>query len=143
MLIIGIDPGVSNGIAIYKDGKLDRLETHTVSNIIEFLKIVKFNKCKVIIEDSRLQSYLFTGSASKRHTALKIARDVGGVDMICRIIESICLIYDEEFIAISPKSKGKKLNAEEFKIATGWEKQSNQHERDAAMIAWNFRNAKV
>jgi hypothetical protein len=35
---------------------------------------------------------------------------------------------------ISPKHKGRKLDAETFNKLTGWQKKSNQHERDAAMV---------
>ena len=142
MLVIGIDPGVNNGVAIYIDGNLDRLETHTVLSLIEFLKDLKSSKYKACIEDSRLQSHLFTGSCDNRAAALKIARDVGGGDMICRIIEQLAEENNMDIIGISPKSKGKKLGSEEFNKITGWTKQSNQHERDAAMVAWRFRNAK-
>jgi hypothetical protein len=143
MLIIGIDPGVNIGVASYRNGMLFSLDTYTIAELIDELKILQFCNCKVVIEDSRLQSHLFTGSESKRSAALKIARDVGGVDMICRIIDQLAEENNIDIIGISPKSKGKKLGAEEFKKITGWTKQSNQHERDAAMVAWRFRNAKL
>jgi len=43
-------------------------------------------------------------------------------------------------VAISPRTKGEKLNAAEFKAVTGWECASNQHCRDAAMVGWLFRH---
>ena len=43
---------------------------------------------------------------------------------------------------ISPKGKGAKVNAERFEQVTGWTGASNEHTRDAAMVAYPYRNAK-
>jgi len=42
---------------------------------------------------------------------------------------------------VSPKGKGAKVNAEQFKKLTGWDRPSNQHERDSAMVGWAYRRA--
>ena len=39
------------------------------------------------------------------------------------------------------RAKGSKLDAEAFGLVTGWEGKSNQHERDGAMVAWQYRMA--
>jgi hypothetical protein len=43
---------------------------------------------------------------------------------------------------ISPKHKGRKLDAETFNKLTGWQKKSNQHERDAAMCVFSHGGIK-
>ena len=43
--------------------------------------------------------------------------------------------------SISPLGKGHKMAADQFERITGWSKPSNQHERDAAMVAWPYRGA--
>ena len=40
---------------------------------------------------------------------------------------------------VGPKHKGAKLDAEQFAKVTGWTGSSNQHERDADMVAWQYR----
>ena len=41
---------------------------------------------------------------------------------------------------VSPLQKGSKVNRDDFAIKTGWVDKSNEHNRDAAMVAWPFRN---
>jgi len=136
-MIIGIDPGTNTGMAFYKNGKLVELMTvppvvisHWIDNSVK----------RVVFEDSRLQSHVFTTTAS-RAAALKMARNVGEIDAWCKLIVSICAGKGVDAHGISPKGKGAKLNAEQFAEKTGWNKSSNQHERDAAMVAWLYRTA--
>ena len=139
-LVIGIDPGVNMGIAVYIDGKLSKIDTMTVLGVICWLPGQLSDNTLIVIEDSRMQSYMFTGSKDNRASALKQARNLGSVDGICTLIAAICATRKTELICISPKGKGKKLNKEEFEQKTGWKKPSNQHCRDAAVVAWRYRN---
>jgi hypothetical protein len=139
-LVIGIEPGVNMGIAVYIDGKLSKIDTMTVLGVICWLPGQLSEKTLIVIEDSRLQSYMFTGAKDNRASALKQARNLGSVDGICTLIEEICATRKNDLICISPKSKGKKLNRAELEQKTGWVKPSNQHCRDAAVVAWRYRN---
>jgi len=141
MKVIGIDPGVKNGLAEYENGVLVSVHTYSVIEIIHWLPdYLKIHQCIVVIEDSRLQSYMFTGNDKNRATALKIARNVGMVDIVCSILEELCKFSGTELIKISPKGKGEKLNMDKFRQVTGSEIKTNQHNRDAAMVAWPYRN---
>ena len=95
---------------------------------------------RVVFEDSRLISHSFT-TVKSRAGALKIARNVGEIDAWCKLIVLACESLNIPAHGISPKAKGKKLNADQFKALTGWALKSNQHERDAAMVAWKYRGA--
>lgn len=136
--ILGIDPGASTGVAVYIDGKLNRLET------IEPWQIPKlfdgFRVDRVVFEDSHLTSFMFT-TAPSRAAALKMARNVGEVDAWCKLIVAVCDQLKIPAHSISPKQKGAKLDAKAFERLTGWASQSNQHERDAAAVAWPYRSA--
>lgn len=137
--LIGIDPGKNTGIAIYRDGALHQL--HTLSpDMIESL-LVRVRPDLVVYEDSRQQSAVFSRGTNARAT-LKIARNVGEIDMLCRQIEDMCRRHGLESLGVSPLRKGAKLDADRFAAVTGWVKRSNQHERDAAMCAYKYRNAK-
>lgn len=134
---MGIDPGASTGIAIYHGGKLASLHTvepHQLESIIS-------TAGRVVYEDSRLISHMFT-TVKSRPAALKMARNVGEIDAWCKLIVAICDRKGIPANGISPKHKGAKLDAAQFKAATGWTERSNQHERDAAMVAWTYRGAK-
>lgn len=135
--VVGIDPGVSTGWATYIDGKLMGLQT--IKPIDIYAQIVTSEAELFVFEDSRLQSAVWVPSKNKA-VANNIARKIGQVDALCSLIEETCNRYDIKFIRVSPKAKGGKMNAEDFNKLTGWTARSNQHERDAAMVAWQLRN---
>ncbi len=137
-IIVGIDPGASTGFAVIGDGVLTNLLTISPWEIEIELSGVPIDR--VIFEDSRLQSHTWT-RATTRAAAAKMARNVGQVDAWCSLIVGICGRLGIPAHGISPKAKGKKLNAEQFRSATGWAGKSNQHERDAAMCAFPYRGA--
>jgi hypothetical protein len=144
MLVIGLDPGKSFGFAAYQHKKLVQLETYCLVGVLGVLRHLTGNDL-VIIEDSRLQSVLFPrinarGVGVNHKTQLKIARDVGRIDSYCDIVQEFCVSSAIPLIKISPEQKGKKLDAEAFAKKTGWEGKTNQHVRDAAIVAWPFRN---
>ena len=141
MRVIGIDPGLNTGVAIYKDGKLTELLTIEPIGLPDVLNSIFDEPTFIAFEDSRLQSHIWIPSQSKG-VAANIARKVGMVDAWCYMIERLCESYDIAYMRISPKAKGEKLNAEDFKRITGWTGKSNQHERDGAMVAWQFRSRK-
>lgn len=138
MTIMGIDPGVQTGIAIYRAGQLDELRTiapHEIADCIHGQQ-----PSRVIFEDSRLTSFMFN-QVKSRPAALKMARNVGEIDAWSRLITSVCGELGIACHGISPKGKGAKVGAAEFARLTGWLAQSNQHERDGAMVAFPYRRA--
>jgi hypothetical protein len=139
MKILGIDPGYNTGWATYHDGKLVALLTIQPYQIANFLNASVPDR--VVFEDSRLTSFMFTTVAS-RPVALNMARKVGQIDAWCRLITDICAELNIPAHGISPKAKGKKLDAKEFTRITGWAGPSNEHTRDAAMVAWPYRGAR-
>ena len=137
--IVGIDPGASTGIAIFRGGKLAALRTIEPVGIED--EILALWPSRVIFEDSRLQSHTWTQAAS-RAAAAKMARNVGQIDAWSSLITAICAKHGIPCHGISPQGKGAKLNAEQFERMTGWTLTSNQHNRDAAMVAYPYRAAK-
>lgn len=138
-LILGIDPGAHTGVATYVGGQLTDLETvgpHQIERLIRGRA-----PARVVFEDSRMQSHTWTSSASKA-AAAKMARNVGQVDAWCNLITAICAELGIAAHGISPAGKGAKLNALQFASVTGWLHRSNEHERDAAMVAWKYRGAR-
>jgi hypothetical protein len=139
-LILGIDPGASTGVARFVDGDLVRLDTIGPHQIERTLRDVMPGR--VVFEDSRLQSHAWTAQAkAARGAALATARSLGQVDAWCRLITEVCAELGIPAHGISPAAKGPKRGAENFAIYTGWQASSNQHERDAAMVAWPFRRS--
>ena len=137
--ILGIDPGSSTGVASYINGKLVHLATIEPVEIAARIEAVR--PARVVFEDSRLLSHTWT-TIKSRPAALKMARNVGEVDAWCKLIVAVCAQLDIPAHGISPKGKGAKVGATEFGRITGWAGASNEHTRDAAMVAWRYRSAK-
>lgn len=138
-LILGIDPGSNTGLATYIGGKLVHLDTIAPVEIAARIELAR--PARVVFEDSRLLSYTWT-QVKSRPAALKMARNVGEVDAWCKLIVAVCDQFAIPAHGISPKGKGAKVNAERFEQVTGWTGASNEHTRDAAMVAWPYRSAK-
>lgn len=139
VIIIGIDPGAHTGMAVYTGGVLTMLDTIDPVLIADVLR--ERMPARVVFEDSRLQSKTWTTTAS-RAAALKMARNVGQVDAWCTLIVAICDILGVPAHGISPAGKGAKVDAVAFARITGWAGKSNEHNRDAAMVAWPYRGAR-
>lgn len=135
--VVGIDPGVNTGTALYCNGKLTVLETIQPIDIQTFILMSRVDL--FVFEDSRMQSNVWIPSGNKA-VANNIARKIGQVDALCSLIQETCERYDIKYMRVSPKAKGEKLKAKDFNNLTGWTTKSNQHERDAAMVAWQLRN---
>ena len=135
---MGLDPGTHTGLALFQGGFLVRLETIHPASIRSAL--VQWQPQRVVFEDSRLQSHAWTGHAN-RAAALKVARNIGEVDAWCKLIVEHCAELGIAAHGISPKQKGAKHDADSFRELTGWAGRTNQHERDAALVAFPYRRA--
>lgn len=135
-MLIGIDPGMNTGIAHFEAGKLVRLMTIEPHQIERHLD--QWKPAGVVFEDSRLLSHTWT-TVKSRAAALKMARNVGEVDAYCRLIFTFCAERRIPVLSISPKGKGAKMDHDSFCELTGWFGQTNEHKRDAAMVAWPYR----
>lgn len=138
-VVVGIDPGTNTGIALIRAGVLTQLQTIHPLDLHEHLE--RLRPDRVVFEDSRLTSHLFTSNA-RSAVAKSMARKVGQVDMVCGLIVEACSRLGIAAHGISPKGKGAKVAAEAFARVTGWTGSSNEHTRDAAMVAWPYRRAK-
>lgn len=135
--IVGIDPGRHTGVALFVGGVLVGLYETTTVSLGGLLRAL--NPDGIVFEDSRLQSRVWAAHGQSRFAALKIARNVGEIDLQCRLIEEIAATMGVPSYGVSPLKKGAKLNAATFKKVTGWVGRSNEHKRDAAMVAWPYR----
>jgi hypothetical protein len=134
--ILGVDPGASTGLAAFDGGAITFLKTIEPHSIEHNLR--HYMPARVVFEDSRLESKVWTAAGS-RAAQLKIARNVGQIDAWCSLITSVCADLGIPAHGISPTAKGAKLDAAAFALVTRWAGRSNQHERDAAMVAWPYR----
>jgi hypothetical protein len=139
-VVLCIDPGVTCGLAIYRGSELCELESAGPGKALA--RTGQIQPDLVVIEDARKDSAIWQGRGKTiTHAAARaVGANVGmnrgiGLTLIDAIEHGGVRV-----IAISPSRKGRKLKAPEFARVTGWIDQTNQHERDAAML---FRAARL
>lgn len=135
MIWIGIDTGTHTGLAVWDDTKREFLEIETLS-IHKALDKVRWYKdfCSkygqdlfVIFEDARQRNWFGERTNAKLQGAGSIKRD-------CAIWEDFLKDEEVQFRAMPPQKGCTKLSADYFKKVTGWQKQTSNHARDAAML---------
>lgn len=136
-VVIGADPGKVTGVSIFRGGRLDRFLTTDHADALLTIRVQRPEL--VVLEDSR-KDPLYARSGVTARGMARIARSVGEIDQRCREIEDLCRREGIEIICVSPRGKGRKLNAAEFAALTGWTGRTNQHVRDAAMVSWPYRH---
>lgn len=140
--VLGIDPGSCTGVALYVDGKLAGHTSIKPVHIQDTLRAYAAHaqRVQVVFEDSRLQSTIFSDKKCKNEKTKKaVARKVGRIDAWCELIGDTCDELGVKSLGISPKEKGAKVAPSAYEHVTGWAGRTNEHERDASMIARPFR----
>lgn len=138
--LIGIDPGVTTGLCIYykPEKRICQLRSGILLEMLFMLKESiwwdRINNDRVFIrmEDSRLRKWI---PRQKTETAERGRREGAGyVKAHCAIWEDWFKIVGIPHELVAPKNNKTKVSAEYFKKLTGWEGQTNEHSRDAAML---------
>lgn len=139
MRVIGIDPGESTGFASYEDGKLTNLWTFKPLQAILFLSNADHNDGTLyVLEDSRMSSANYHDTTQTKAVIFTMGRRVGTVDRLCALYQEA--LGKNEMLRLSPLQKGSKWDHDALKAAAGWDKgQTNEHVRDAALVAWPYR----
>ena len=132
MYIIGIDPGVMTGLAVYckEDGL--KMFCLTISRAMSLIKSLKaYNSVnKVVVEDARKRTWYGNNSNAKLQGAGSIKRD-------CQIWEDFLTEQNIPFEMKHPIKGGTKIDRKLFnQYWQGFEVagKNNEHTRDAAML---------
>jgi hypothetical protein len=135
-IVLGIDPGAKTGVATFIDGSLHQIQTLTHQDLLKLLVDGTINGkvTAVIFEDSTKQKHVWHRTGLTAPAMMRVARNVGMVDEMCRNIVRVCSEQGIPAVAVSPLGKGAKLSAEVFKKRIGWQPRTSQHGRDAAMV---------
>lgn len=130
---IGIDTGTKTGFAVWEDGKLQVVESMTITQAMrKILTAYPYQTTKLYIEDARK----WIGFNGKTKTTDARLQGAGSVKRDASIWEDWCKENGYQAIFIKPMGKGLKKSAEDFKRITKWEGRTNEHSRDAAMIVY-------
>ncbi len=136
-LIIGIDPGVSTGFAIW-------IPQNKIFHLVKTLKIHKAMQqiielsnnynVYVIVEDARLRKWFGSNSNLKQQGAGSIKRDSKIWDDFLNDLKKLKAIVDYKMI--HPIKGATKLNKTTFARATKYNESTSEHGRDAAMLVF-------
>jgi hypothetical protein len=136
-VIVGIDPGVNTGIAIW-DRLEKKLRVVTCVGFIEALDWIDSltastprESIHVRYEDARLRKWFGSAGREQLQGAGSIKRD-------CQLWEEFLTREGLSFEKVPPKNNKTKTDGKYFKKITGWEGRTNSHSRDAAMLVFNY-----
>lgn len=129
--LIGIDPGVKTGLAVWDRQKksFHAIETTNIVSAMVCVDGFPRNDIEVWFEDARLRKWFGNSGREKLQGAGSIKRD-------CSIWEEFVKLLDIPYKAIPPKNNTTKTKAEYFYKITGWSGRTSEHARDAAMLVF-------
>ncbi len=127
--IIGIDPGVNTGWAMKSGGQIYWAETLKIWQLFDALGSPGYGgadpEILYVVEDAR-----------KRSGGFASAQGAGWVKTLSGQIEAYLKSRGANYKMIAPIRNATKLTAKQVEKITGFEQRTNEHERDAIMIAW-------
>lgn len=136
MIVIGVDPGVHTGIAVW-DCTTRKLHHVKSMPALRAMEMVLYSSAFyvpalfVIVEDARKRKWF--GAADERMTrGAGVREGVGSVKRDSALWEEFLTMHGIPHQMRAPRHT--KHDAETFKKLTGWTAQTNQHSRDAALI---------
>jgi hypothetical protein len=136
VMLLGIDPGVTTGIARWCASNEQLLSVGSMT-ILQAMDAVYDDRTQtglVILEDCR--EMRIGGGKTFGDTAR--LQGVGSVKRDCQIWCDFLADNQIPFITQKPNPTLTKWKADRFKATTGWQKLTNEHARDAAMLVYGF-----
>ena len=134
-IILGIDPdSKAHGVAVYVDGRLERLECLTLYWFMDAIDFYHGNDIEVHIEDVCANNSVFRGGNGVK-VQQSMARRLGMCQQSQTELERF--IHHRGIKVIKHKiSKIWKKDRKQFEKVTGWKGQSNEDTRSAAYFGW-------
>ena len=128
-MIVGIDPGKVTGQAVVIDGRLLIVRSDAIHVAIkDVLRFSHDYDAFVVVEDARKRKWFGNSGPEKWKGAGSIMRD-------CTIWEDFLVDMKIRHLMVAPAPGNTKLGAAKFQQAYGWTHKTNEHGRDAAMLA--------
>ena len=133
-LVIGIDCGVNTGVATWNIGSQEFLliKTMPIHRALDYVKDRHASHViRLRVEDAR--QVKFNTNPAKAQGAGSVKRDA-------KIWQDFCEDLGIEVQFIRPSKALTKWSADAFKKYTGWAGSTNNHNRDAGLLAFGFKN---
>ena len=145
MILIGVDPGVNTGLAVWDTWlkKLTEVSSLTILDAIEHVKelyITEGSRVFVIVEDARKRKGFYgRADSAQAKSGAGIREGVGSVKRDCSIWEEFLTRERIPFEMRYPRNT--KEDAAAFQRLTGWAGRTNEHSRDAGLIVFGMNEA--
>lgn len=140
MYVIGIDPGKDTGVAVFctERKKLIAVDSTDFWGAIKFVQEYDFSIiAEIIIEVPNSKHVWHKGAANAR----ALQRQGANVGSVVREAELLAAGFERFGYNVKRVQPRKKYDAETFAAWTGWDRQTNQHGRDAAMMCFGRSHA--
>lgn len=136
MIVVGIDPGMNTGIAVWNTTtrQFDDIITVGIVAAMDYLNELSCHRGigLVVFEDARQRKWI---PRERDIRAMKgRAMGAGSVKRDCAIWEEWCKRRHIQFVATPPRSGMTKLTDSYFRGLSGYDRRTNEHGRDAAML---------
>ena len=136
-IVIGIDPGVNMGFAAWSKSKSEflMLETLTFWQVYDKCTMYPVDTTKIIIEKSdTTHIWGGKGKGKSASVASRIGQNVAAPKVQADLLKDRLTALG--FYAVTQKPAGTKMAADLFKRLTGYQGRTNEHNRDAGVIAF-------
>ena len=138
-LLIGIDPGVHTGLAVFncKEKKLIIVTSSSITEAISTVQSYHHSSLKIglVIEDARKRKWINDKGLNDKAKRGK-AMGAGANKRDAKIWEDFCKENEIAYKVQAPRKGLTKKTQEEFLQITGWQDRTNSHSRDAAMLVF-------
>ena len=146
-IIIGIDPDVKkSGVGVVsRERKGVEVFSRSFPELLEYLKMAATHTSVVVVVEAswKISTNWHTGRGDSIRTAARKGKDAGRCHEVGRKIVECAQFYGLEVVEKLPlkkiwKGKDGKITDEEIKAFMPIQGRTNQEERDAALLAWNY-----
>jgi hypothetical protein len=138
MLVIGVDPGMHTGLAVWDTTSRQFLDIRCSGIVAAIDYLEKLRRERgiglVVFEDARQRTWIPRERDIRQVKGR--AMGAGSVKRDYSIWEEWCSARGIQFIASRPKTGMTKLTDAYFRGITGYDRRTNEHGRDAAMLVF-------
>ena len=138
MIVVGIDPGQNTGLAVWDTVSRAFLDIRC-SGIVDAMRYLSELQSErqiglLVFEDARKRKWLPREKSLKEFKGR--AMGAGSVRRDSAIWEEWCRTFAIPFVAVPPRPGLTKLPDIQFQGITGYDRRTNEHGRDAAMLVF-------
>lgn len=146
-IIIGIDPDVNkSGVGVVSRERKDvEVFSRSFPELLEYLKMAATHTSVVVVVEAswKISTNWHTQRGESVRTAARKGKDAGRCHEVGRKIVECAQFYGLEVVERLPlkkiwKGKDGKITDEEIKAFMPIQGRTNQEERDAALLAWDY-----